>query len=91
MAKEERTIHFRGSVQGVGFRYTTSRIAGGYDIAGYVKNLPDGRVELVAEGESAEIDAFLGELRAAMGRHIRGESADSQPPGGKFTSFGIRH
>ena len=57
------TAYYSGHVQGVGFRYTTLSIARGYNVAGFVQNLPDGRVELVAEGEKHEIDAFLREVR----------------------------
>ncbi len=65
-----RKILFSGHVQGVGFRYTTYEIAGRFPINGYVKNLPDGRVELVTQGEANEIDHFVDELTAAMKRNI---------------------
>ena len=45
-----KTIYYSGRVQGVGFRWTTRRIACEYDVTGYVMNLPDGRVELAVEG-----------------------------------------
>ena len=45
---------YEGRVQGVGFRYTARRIAAGFDVAGYVRNLADGRVELVASGDDEE-------------------------------------
>ena len=48
------TVFYAGRVQGVGFRYTAREIACGYDVAGYVCNLPDGRVELVVEGAETE-------------------------------------
>jgi acylphosphatase len=54
-----RRVLYVGRVQGVGFRYTALRIARGFSIAGYVRNLRDGRVELVAEGEAAEVSAFV--------------------------------
>ena len=50
-----RLYHFTGRVQGVGFRYTTRNIAIRHNVAGYVRNLPDGRVELVMEGPATEI------------------------------------
>jgi acylphosphatase len=49
-ALERRTVFYSGLVQGVGFRYTTQRIAQQHAFAGFVRNLPDGRVQLVAEG-----------------------------------------
>jgi acylphosphatase len=66
MAPEQRQVHFRGHVQGVGFRYTTREIAEGFDVVGYVQNLPDGRVLLVAEGEADELDAFLAAVQEQM-------------------------
>ncbi len=52
-------VFFEGRVQGVGFRYTVQHIAASYKVTGFVKNLFDGRVELVAEGEEVEIERFL--------------------------------
>jgi acylphosphatase len=53
------TVFYSGRVQGVGFRATVRYLARGYDVTGTVRNLPDGRVELVAEGAKAELAAFL--------------------------------
>jgi acylphosphatase len=53
------TVHYSGRVQGVGFRATVRNIARGFDVTGTARNLPDGRVELIAEGEKAEVAAFL--------------------------------
>ena len=52
MPRVRRRVYFSGRVQGVGFRFTCQSLARGFEVAGYVRNLPDGRVELVAEGES---------------------------------------
>ena len=51
-------IIYSGHVQGVGFRYTTKTVAAGFEVTGTVRNLPDGRVELIAEGARAELEAF---------------------------------
>ena len=53
------TVFYSGRVQGVGFRATVRQLACGYEINGTVRNLEDGRVELIAEGERAEVEAFL--------------------------------
>lgn len=78
------TVHFEGRVQGVGFRFTAVRMAERYAVAGSVKNLPDGRVLLTAEGQRDDLDAFLDDVRRAMGRHIRRESIDISPATGEF-------
>lgn len=64
------TIHYSGTVQGVGFRHRTAKIAFGFAIAGYVKNLADGRVKLVAEGEPEEVMEFVDRVQADLGDHI---------------------
>ncbi len=63
---------YSGRVQGVGFRYQTRELAQGYEVAGYVRNLSDGRVELEIEGEKQELEAFLEELAQAMSGYIKG-------------------
>ena len=70
-------IFYSGSVQGVGFRYTAKTVAAGFEITGVVRNLPDGRVELVAEGARAELEAFHAAIRdAGLAGLIRDEHVD---------------
>jgi acylphosphatase len=88
---QRRTVHYRGHVQGVGFRYTAQAIAKRYDVFGFVRNLPDGQVELVAEGEKHELVAFLDDVRERMIRYIRDERVDTQLASGEFAGFEIRH
>jgi acylphosphatase len=88
---ERRTVQFAGQVQGVGFRFTTRNVAQGYDVKGFVQNLPDGDVLLVAEGEPGELDRFLAALREQMSGYIRQEQTDRSAPTGEFTDFRIRH
>ncbi|MFW6061333.1 MAG: acylphosphatase [Planctomycetota bacterium] len=90
MAREQRVVTYKGNVQGVGFRYTTNRVAGGYDVTGYVRNQPDGTVEVLAEGDSGEIDAFLSELERRMGYHIRDRQQRSAPPSDRYGQFGVK-
>jgi acylphosphatase len=86
-----KTVLYLGHVQGVGFRYTTQSIAKRYEVNGYVRNLPDGQVELVAEGEKHELAAFLDDVRERMTRFIRDERVDTQSASGEFAGFEVRH
>src|SRR5947209_12040002 len=78
--RERRRVHYSGRVQGVGFRFTSQRLANDYAVSGYVRNLPDGRVELVAQGEPAVLDRFLAAVRSETGGRIHSETTDTQPP-----------
>ena len=62
---------FEGRVQGVGFRYQTVSVAKGFDVSGSVRNLPDGRVHLVAEGDEAEVREFQEAVADEMESYIR--------------------
>jgi acylphosphatase len=65
---------YEGRVQGVGFRYCVRQLACGYEVTGWVKNLPDGRVELQACGEAEELEQFLTSIRESeLKGHIRKE------------------
>jgi acylphosphatase len=87
---QRRTILFSGHVQGVGFRFTVRQIAAGYPVNGFVRNLPDGRVELVAEGDPPNIDAFLHQITDRMSGYV--ECRDETISGwtGEFRQFEIR-
>ena len=88
--KVRRTVYFSGRVQGVGFRYTTCTIAQRFAVTGFVKNLPDGRVEAVVEGEPAEIEAFIAAVEADMGSHIREKVESDAPATNTFGGFDVR-
>jgi acylphosphatase len=91
MAIERRRVHYSGHVQGVGFRFTSQRIARGFKVGGYVRNLPDGRVEVVVEGATADVDAFLDAVRAELNHHIRSASETPEPAGDpRYPEFFIR-
>jgi len=90
MAQEQRIVHYWGAVQGVGFRYTACRIAGRYAVAGYVRNLADGRVECLVEGAGDQVEAFLEEVAETMGTFIRRQTQQAAPCSGRYASFGVR-
>jgi acylphosphatase len=74
-----KRVHYSGTVQGVGFRMTARRVAEKYAVTGYVKNLRDGRVELVAAGEADEVERFLGAVAARMAGYIRTQEVHDEP------------
>lgn len=84
-------MHYAGHVQGVGFRYTTQSVAQGFAVTGFVQNLPDRRVLLVAEGLPSELKRFLAALGERMAHHIQQALVDAGPATGEFTRFEIRH
>jgi acylphosphatase len=92
MPRVRRRVHFSGRVQGVGFRYTCHAVARGHLVEGYVRNLADGRVELVAEGEPTELDNFLAAIRLEMSPYIRSVAVEAESPGSdRLVGFSIRH
>ena len=85
-----KRVHYWGAVQGVGFRMTAKRIAGQFAITGYVRNLPDGQVEIVAAGEEGEIEKFLSAIMARMAPNIGGHRiVDASDQHSSFTGFEI--
>lgn len=91
MAKLRRTVIFSGRVQGVGFRYTTCHVAERFDVVGFVRNLPREQVELVVEGESEDVDAFVAGVNKAMAGYISSKRETDGQASGEFTRFGIRY
>jgi acylphosphatase len=85
-----KRVLYEGRVQGVGFRYTAQRLAGGYVVAGHVRNLPGGEVELVAEGAADQVDAFLAAVAERMAHYITRTTARGEAPAGR-TGFHIRN
>ncbi|HEX4083917.1 MAG TPA: acylphosphatase [Chthoniobacteraceae bacterium] len=85
-----RHLFYEGRVQGVGFRYTARRIATGFEVAGWVRNLPDGRVEMLAAGEAGELEAFLQAIRdSELASFIRNETVEPEPPPPGLRGFEI--
>ena len=84
------TTYFTGRVQGVGFRFTAKHMAGGYQITGWVRNLPDGRVELTVEGAREELEAFRQAIRdSGLEGFIRDEQVSWPSATGEFRGFEI--
>lgn len=91
--KDERqrlTIVYSGNVQGVGFRFVTREVAEGFDVCGTVRNLADGRVELVAEGSATELESFRKAIRdSGVGTLIHDERVETSLPRGDLRGFQI--
>ena len=83
------TILFAGTVQGVGFRYTTERVARSFSVAGVVRNLPDGRVEVVAEGARGELKRFVEAVEEAMTGYVRERQQTESPGTGQYRGFSV--
>lgn len=88
-ASERCVVFYTGRVQGVGFRYTAQQIAQRFGVTGYVRNLPDGRVHLVVEGEQTIINQFLAEIAGTMGGKIHDAKSILEAATGEFESFEI--
>jgi acylphosphatase len=86
------TVFYSGRVQGVGFRATVCGLARGYDVTGTVRNLPDGRVELIAEGAKIELAAFLeGIATSDLSGYIAARPETWTRAEGNLRGFSIGH
>ncbi|MDQ7824099.1 MAG: acylphosphatase [Candidatus Eremiobacteraeota bacterium] len=81
---------FSGLVQGVGFRHTARKLARELGVKGWVMNLPDGRVELVAEADDEVLASFLERLRGFFRAYIQHEDLRWGDVSGEFSDFGVR-
>jgi acylphosphatase len=83
-------VHYQGHVQGVGFRYTVKNLARGFDVSGTVRNLPDGRVEVLASGDAEEVEEFLRAIRTStLEGHIDHETCREVPRPDGLRGFSI--
>jgi len=83
-------VFYSGRVQGVGFRYTVKTVAGGYEAVGVIRNLPDGRVELLAEGVRDELEAFRAAIReSGLDGFIDDETVSWSEAKNEFRGFEI--
>jgi len=94
--KKQLHLYYSGNVQGIGFRYTVWDIAGSLKVCGWVKNLSDGRVELLAEAEEDVLDNFLEQVKTHFSRYIKDINVEWLPAclpvgrqGGDFHDFQI--
>ena len=90
MKRERLNVFYSGRVQGVGFRFTVKMVAHEFDLTGTVRNLPDGRVEMIAEGERAELEQFLKAIQdSEVGAFIRNEEKTWAEVKNEFSGFDI--
>ena len=82
-------IIFTGRVQGVGFRFTAHRIAKLHQLKGYVRNSPDGSVEMLAQGYSEDIDDCIENIKESFAGYIREASEEEYPFDPRYTDFRI--
>jgi len=90
MNRTRMQVLYSGRVQGVGFRYTAKSTATGFELTGAIRNLPDGRVELIVEGAREELEAFRQAIRdAGLEGFIRDEQVNWTLATGEFRGFEI--
>ena len=90
MKRQRMTIFYSGRVQNVGFRYAVKTVATGFEVTGTVRNLEDGRVELIAEGTPAELKDFQHAIQdSEVGRFIRNEMVTNTDAKNEFRGFEI--
>ena len=88
--RKRMQVFYSGRVQGVGFRYSVRKVANGFEVAGLVRNLGDGRVELVAEGSKDELDAFRQAIReSGLENFIQNEEVSWGEAKNDFRGFEI--
>ena len=83
-------LYYSGSVQGVGFRFTAQDLASELGVLGWVRNLRDGRVELIAEAEEDVLKDFLGRINKYFSNYIRDADIKWLEATGEFKEFGLR-
>ena len=89
MKAEQVHVYYSGMVQGVGFRYQVRNIAEQFILTGWVKNLPDGRVELIAQAPKKTLLDFLAMVDAALAQYIRGKQISWDKADNSFIGFQI--
>lgn len=90
MAKIEAHIVYKGRVQGIGFRFTVERVALNFGIVGWVKNLANGNVEVVAQADEETMKNFLNTVRGYFMRYLEDEQISTSEATENFNDFQIR-
>ena len=88
---QRQTCYFSGRVQGVGFRYTVQNLALQYDVRGFVRNLADGRVELVMEGPENDMVGLVEDINQKLNGYIKKVDKSTSPATGEFKQFSVKH
>lgn len=86
---DTKHIIFAGRVQGVGFRFTAHHIANRHQLTGFVRNLPDGTVEMTAQGAADDIDGCVEDIKASFAGYIRETKIEEMPSDQRYTDFRI--
>lgn len=89
MSQTAKHIIFAGRVQGVGFRFTAHRIADRHGLTGWVRNLPEGTVEMVAQGAAEDIDDCIRDIEQTFSGYIKETRAEEIPSSPRFNDFRI--
>jgi acylphosphatase len=89
MEQVAKHIIYTGNVQGIGFRFTALDAANRYKLTGFVRNLRDGSVEMLAQGLPADIDNCVREIKRAIGSYITGTKIENAAPNPEFRDFRI--
>ena len=84
-------IEFSGQVQGVGFRHTACQVANRLGLTGWVRNLPNGRVELVAEGSPGLDTQLVQQISEATYGFVQDVQIETRPAAGEFSGFSVRY
>jgi acylphosphatase len=89
MDQTAKHVIFRGHVQGVGFRYTARQIAHQYNVTGFVRNVPDGTVEMLLQGPAQEIDNCVKEVQDSFEGYVRDTRIEDAPYNPRYTDFRV--
>jgi len=89
MDQTAKHVLFRGHVQGVGFRYMARQIAQQYNVAGFVRNLPDGTVEMFLQGPDQDIDNCLREIQDSFTGYLRATQVEEAVYTPRYTDFRV--